>query len=677
MKYLKFYLLRTKKTLENIYTEFRRATLLPKGKFLRKVFATKELENENFSEFDTMQQLNVYFQTYGLRITVPNLYPEDRKVELTSVSINEKVSLNDFLKFITVKNTDEFQKDLKTIVYMPIVFGAEQIDLIQNAFDSNLLLDVLTDDFKIKENMFKVIDIIGKNNIKKVNIFKTANDILRYALYISNQNWIKFELKGKFKISTSDKKVIMRELDKLNIEFAFNDIKPRRSLWLKVGINIHPKSKTFSKYKNAQQLFEFLREGNAPFKTYNQLTASYIVNKDFKGLFDHLKINSGYLMRSLLMLMRNSSDIEFNYITNELENIKLNPKLVMQLKALVNYQAQSDILIRNFNIKGKLVKVIDKPLLKLREDRVEKIVNSLNNILINTFKNKKLIDNKKIYIDNVLKRYIVPTEIRNLSKTSSGVIFTPESRIPLPENIKYVRLFTAWGGKKSNLSFDIDLSASFIKGANVEEVAFYSQSGSVAQHSGDKTSCLKWNENIVTAEYIDIDIKKAKLEKIDYMQTSQFIFGAYGVKNDYDTDINCYSGIQLLENRIEKNDYIDISDSILKLKLAGDYQSHLTLAIDFNTNEIVIIDRYDESERGCGAYTIRNQLDMFKMEYFEAINMKMNMFELLELYCKSNNIELVSTVEDADIVCSYNDMEDKEVFNISNNLERIVNLLSQ
>ena len=677
------------KLISKLYKDIRKSILLPKGKTLRPVFATKDISDEYFTTEDAIRQIDVYFQTYGLG----NIYEttsEERKVESEEVTIDEKIKDNNLLKIIDIKTVEEFKEDLRSVISMPIVFGEEQLTLLNDAHKNNLLVDLLDTDIKVKENLFAILELVGSANVKKLNLFKTANDVLRYALFVSQQDWrgmslftsMTYEGKttGKFNISTAERKVIMSALNKIDTEFAYNDMRPRKSLWLGLGMNIHPRSKKFSEYGNAQQLFTYLREGNVPFKTYHQLTDTFIRTKDFKGLFDHLKVNSGYLMRSILMMVRNSSDTDFEYIVKEISNVNLNIKLVMQIKSLIKYQIENDIINRTFKIKGKIVPVDDKPLYKLNEDRGNKVIKALDSIMMNGLKGKELISGKKVFIDDVLKRYILPSEVRNLSVASSGVIYTPGTRIPLPEDLSFVRLFTAWGGKDGSLGFDIDLSASFMKDGKIDEVAFYNQSNDVATHSGDFTSCLKWSEKEVTAEFIDIDFQKAVEDNIEYMLTSQFIFSAGHSVNDYDTDINTYSGVQLLsKKRAERTKSIDISDSILKLKIAGKYQSHMPLAIDFKTKEIVIIDMYSEEKSGRGAYSIRNSLDTFKREYFEAINMKTNMFDFLTLFLTANNIEIVNSIEDADTVMGYNDIkleDEKEFFNISNNLERIVGLLN-
>ena len=68
----------------------------------------------------------------------------------------------------------------------------------------------------------------------------------------------------------------------------------------------------------------------------------------------------------------------------------------------------------------------------------------------------------KVYIDEKLKSYVVPTELRDNSATVLGNVFTAGTRIPLDVSTKYIRMFTAWGGKHSSLIFDIDVSAGFM-----------------------------------------------------------------------------------------------------------------------------------------------------------------------------------------------------------------------
>lgn len=288
----------------------------------------------------------------------------------------------------------------------------------------------------------------------------------------------------------------------------------------------------------------------------------------------------------------------------------------------------------------------------------------------------------KTFIDPKLAGYIIPSEIRNNSK-SEGKIFTPGTRIAIPEEAKFLRLFTAWGGKTASDSCDIDLSGAFIKTVDgkmkMEPISFYSQSANYAVHSGDFTSCkmfIPGEDALITAEYIDINIERAKNEGFDYILTTEFIFSR---ADSYDKDFNVYSGVILLDElRAADKQMININNSLFKIKLEGEFKSHCACAIDLKTREIVVIDQYAEASSGMTIGSMVNKMDLFKRQYFEATKFKENMFDFMTLYCEANDIEVVDTIEAANRIVSYDDyqIEGKEMFNVSNNLESIISLLN-
>lgn len=290
---------------------------------------------------------------------------------------------------------------------------------------------------------------------------------------------------------------------------------------------------------------------------------------------------------------------------------------------------------------------------------------------------------RKVYIDPRLSTYIVPTEMRNNSKAENKV-FTPGTRIPLPEEAKIVRLFTAWATNSGESgSIDVDLGGAFIKetdkGLQVSPIAYYNQSASYAVHSGDFTSCKAFDpkKGVITAEYIDVDLQKVKESGFKYVITAEFI---YSRAKDYD-DMQAWSGVQLLTSlRAEKKQLININDSLFKVRLGGAYQSHTALAIDVETNEIVILDQYSEEQSGINIGNMASKMNIYKKLYFNAAQFSENIFDLLTMYCTANEIDIVESIEEADLICSYDDYKDisanQTMFNISNNLENIINLLN-
>ncbi len=187
----------------------------------------------------------------------------------------------------------------------------------------------------------------------------------------------------------------------------------------------------------------------------------------------------------------------------------------------------------------------------------------------------------------------------------------------------------------------------------------------------------KNNESLCTAEYIDVDLQKVKEHGYKYVITAEFI---YSRAKDYD-DMQAWSGVQLLTSmRTEKKQNVNINDSLFKVKLGGAYQSHTALAIDVETNEIVILDQYSEERSGINVNSMANKMNTYKKLYFNAAQFSENIGDLLTMYCKANDFELTTDIEKADIICSYDDYKDiavnQTMFNISNELESIINLLN-
>jgi hypothetical protein len=291
---------------------------------------------------------------------------------------------------------------------------------------------------------------------------------------------------------------------------------------------------------------------------------------------------------------------------------------------------------------------------------------------------------KTIFIDKALKSYILPLEMRDNS-ISEGKVFTPGTRIKIPEEAKFIRLFTAWGSKKGPAGFDIDLSSAFVKetdkGYEMTPVAFYNQTEKYAVSSGDQVSCEEYNEGdtSITAEFIDIDIEKAR-KGYDFALTSNIIFSSNNLTHDYDTDINAYSGVILLDElRTSPKTSININDALFKMKLSGDFTTHTAVAVDFKTREIVIIDKYSKERKYMTLDNSFANMDIMRKKYFDATSFMENVYSVLKMYAKANNLKVVKTIEEADVVCSYNDYklrEDQKMFNVGTNITEVLNLLN-
>lgn len=384
-----------------IYSEFKEIFKSQKGQFLRSVFATgADIEDEEFTLTDFFIQINHYFISYGLGEIDYDIFEidENRKVQISNVSKRStKQELNNTFRIIDTKTGIEFIKEIQAIVNSPIVWGKQQLEFIQEANKVKLLASILSNsDIKVKENLFAIMSVTGKEFFRDNNILKTATDILRYCYFVSGEDYKTLDKGIRFKLKTSDKKVVMSSLNRIakkDIKNTFGDMKPYKSQWLSVSKNLNPGSAKFSRFSNAQGIFDFLRN-KGKVETFNTVTQSLIKNKDWKELTKHLSKKPGELLRSLDMIIRNSNKNEVLYLVSVIEGIELNPKLVIQVRKWLEFRTENAFTERTFKVKGKPVTIDNKPLDTLKTKRTMKVVQALRGMLVRHLKGKELFSDQ-------------------------------------------------------------------------------------------------------------------------------------------------------------------------------------------------------------------------------------------------------------------------------------------
>lgn len=338
--------------IDNLYSYFRNIS----AKVLRQKFSsTEDVSKEFLSKKEEILQVLQYVFSYGLNIN-PNFLEELYK---------DDINLNDIKEFefpkksrvITIKHINDVIDD---ITRSSIVFGDYEKTVLTN-FSS--FIDTSKVNTKIKEN-----SIFIANLTKDYSSFKTANDILRLAIYFSTGS---VEIQEcKFKLSTSQKKIIMRLLN--NVKEWKDEVKPRLSNWKGLFTCIQPLSKKYSKYTRAQNIFSELRSTKlrSTMSDFNMLNPIEQI--------DLLSKKPGELLRNLDFLIRSSNNV--NYLCKILSDLKLNPKLALQVSYYIKSR-KVNIQNRIFNVKGKLHKS-DKNLEPLNKDNVKKVRKVLKDKLI-------------------------------------------------------------------------------------------------------------------------------------------------------------------------------------------------------------------------------------------------------------------------------------------------------
>jgi len=246
---------------KEIKEQFDAIYISQKGQIFRSVFATGEdISDEEFTFDDFIKQISHYCVTYGLGEIDYDVFEidEKRKVQLSNISKRkDKQEINNTFKILGTKSVQGFLDDVKVIVQSPIVFGEPEIQFIKEADRFGFLGSVINSvqDFKVKENMFQIIDIVGKDFVKNNGILKTSTDVLRYCYWTSGLDFTNLEKGVKFNLKTTDKKIVMMNLNTLAVKHMaglFGDMRPYKSQWLSVSRNLFPGSKKFRKFSSAQ-----------------------------------------------------------------------------------------------------------------------------------------------------------------------------------------------------------------------------------------------------------------------------------------------------------------------------------------------------------------------------------------------------------------------------------------
>jgi hypothetical protein len=394
----------TDEVFDFIDDSLRRKFMEVHGEFFRNSFATSSvLKDEAMTLDEYYKQITAYVLRYSLG-ELPHEYfgEEDRKVDISNITNEDEIkNLNKNLKIITAKSQEEFINDIKNIIESPIVYGEQQRDFLEAANDSNIL-DVVLEynlNFKVKENLFGLIDIIGKDKFKTLNNtnpLNTVKDVLRYAYFVSGEDYAELKKGIKFNISTSDKKFIMKSLDTIcerDFTRAVSDAKPLKSNLLGLSRNLYPGSKKYSKYSNAQAFFDVLRNIKKII-TRGTYINNYISENDYVSLIELLSDNQGELLRSIDMILRKANDEEIEYLVHKLSTLELNPKLVLQVRSWIKYRKNNKLDKRVVIVKTKPY-IIQKEVEGLEEKRVKKISKVLKKSLRNSLKDKELFNFKK------------------------------------------------------------------------------------------------------------------------------------------------------------------------------------------------------------------------------------------------------------------------------------------
>ena len=295
--------------------------------------------------------------------------------------------------------------------------------------------------------------------------------------------------------------------------------------------------------------------------------------------------------------------------------------------------------IRVFFPKGSIAKsytILDM-LPGIPRETSHRMVEICENALVRQYANRERLG--KVYVSDELSHYLVPFSQRSASKALRTIV--RGSRIPWEPEAKVVRGFTWWKNCEQDRT-DIDLSAMMLDEywKYVDHISYTNLRSPVTGscHSGDIVDAPNG-----AAEYIDIDIAKAKAKGVRYV-----VFNVYGFTQQPFCDIpecsfgwmereNAESG-QIFEAASVRNK-IDLScNSMIALPVIFDLEEGVAIWMDMALKAGVHCINLENNARGVIA-VCRAMLAMHKP----------NLYDLVQLHIRARG-EQVDDKSEADVV---------------------------
>jgi len=379
-------------------------------------------------------------------------------------------------------------------------------DYLTSVYVSDLPFEI-----PFKENaMFVCKTLLNNSTIYTTVInkyIKTATDILRLAVALSDGDISLAEKTNFKKFKRSERRLFLILLE--NINNPLEDMNRNRNEWVKLGEIIHP-GEYKKKFPKAFELFKIIRS-NKNIKTFNTEIEWLLNRKCVVDAVLELSKRPGELARRLDHLLRlSSADFETNLVINRFAKVASDISTPVLLQVMTHFQHRNDDKdLRIIFPKGNVSKV---QAIKNELPNIDKkVCNAVSTVCGDTLMQRfgKLGFIGDVYIDPILKNYIVPFSQRSASNSLKTLV--RGSKINLPEG-DTIRLFTWWKNLEDNAEYmnrvDVDLSVVMYNDdwSYNGHISYTNLKNEFMYHSGDITTGSIDGVNSGASEYIDINI---------------------------------------------------------------------------------------------------------------------------------------------------------------------------
>lgn len=511
---LPFILTFTSKELDTVidYIENTIDSQKKKGFLLRKTFGnSKELEDYTEEEWEMIfAQYSIRYNWEKIFIFLFDKNPEnvikDYSKNINSKKIS-KLNLDKNLKEITLWSMEDAKAFIKDLLESKTVLKEESLLMIKTFMKEYTpeFMDVLkSSKIEIKTTTIAILKIAKELNLN-LDMFKNLNDVLRYVINVYTDTPIEGQFTKKqlrelkLKISTSDRKYLLNQIEKIiknkGVKNTVEDMYMYENFWkvLTRYLRVSNKEKMKRKWPNYIKTLNLFHEEDKSW-TFNSRFEKAKFKRNYEEAMKIAAERPGFLLRNLFEFLRMTKGTKIPKIKREkkslgvtnkifnntflkdnlekinennninskiLKNVKPKNEVVKDAKNYINSKEFKEVLSKNLNIRlaWQIIEELNNE--ELYQERYKRKVQNIEieyeiplpgldrkmtNILKDTLlthilNNKKEYIEKlgKVFIDDSINNYKIDFSGANdYSFTLSGKYITPGTKLSLDDLLNNV-----------------------------------------------------------------------------------------------------------------------------------------------------------------------------------------------------------------------------------------------
>lgn len=421
------------------------------------------------------------------------------------------------LKVLLLGDSDHVVYSIERLLSSRVALTSLQLDFIREGIHRRF--PFIANEIPFNETrMFFAFHHYNETKVFPVELFKSATDVLRYAVYLSGGDVSLANKKDRFKsISRKMRKTLLSVADSVA---TLEDMVIHKKRWIRLGEILH--AGDYPYLKNINTLLSTLRNDKVSGVTKESIIEAAFKAQNISALLDVISEYPGIFARKLDRIFRTfPNDVELILKNFKLVISDVKTPVLLRLKSLYEKSLPEYRLIYP---KGSIAKLqlLEEHREELSDALKFKIVAILKDELKLRYKSMKLPNGK---LDDSLKLYVLPYSQR--SSSTSLLNLSRGSSYKFDISKKYLRFFLHWvQDKHADHRTDLDLSLMIYdkNWTTLGHISYTQLQNGYIKHSGDYQSAPYPNG---ASEFIDIDLEHVPYA-VRYIAVSVYDFTGHG-----------------------------------------------------------------------------------------------------------------------------------------------------